>query len=140
MAIQEFTPKNPKKYIGKFPILSRSSWELFFMAKLDLDPRVHRWASESLAIPYISPVDGKKHRYYPDFVVEYKTSKGIVKRVIEIKPLRECLPGTAKKPKSKAYQDMVYLKNQAKWEATKALCDQNEFEFIVLTEKDLFGK
>ena len=136
-AIREFTPKNPDKYVGSFPILSRSSWELFFMKKLDLDPRVVRWASESLAIPYISPMDGK---YYPDFIVEFQTSKGIVKEVIELKPMKECLPGTAKKPKAKAYQDMVYLKNQAKWEAAKVLCEDNGFNFRVLTEKELFGK
>lgn len=139
-AIREFTPKNSNKYVGSFPIVSRSSWELFFMKKLDLDPRVVRWASESLAIPYISPVDGKKHKYYPDFIVEFQTSKGIVKEVIELKPMKECLPGTAKKPKAKAYQDMVYLKNQAKWEAAKVLCEDNGFNFRVLTEKELFGK
>jgi hypothetical protein len=139
-AIREFTPKNLDKYVGTFPILSRSSWELFFMKKLDLDPRVLRWASESLAIPYISPVDGKKHKYDPDFIVEFKTPKGIVKEVIELKPMKECLPGTAKKPKAKAYQDMVYLKNQAKWEAAKVLCEDNGFQFRVLTEKELFGK
>lgn len=139
-AIREFTPKNPNKYVGSFPIVSRSSWELFFMKRLDLDSRVVRWASESLAIPYISPMDGKRHKYYPDFIVEFQTSKGIVKEVIELKPMKECLPGTAKKPKAKAYQDMVYLKNQAKWEAAKVLCEENGFQFRVLTEKELFGK
>ncbi len=139
-SMTKFTPKNPDKYVGSLPIISRSSWELFFMRKLDLDSRVIRWASESLAIPYLSPIDGKKHRYYPDFVVEFQTPNGIVKEVIELKPMAQCLPGTAKKPKARAYQDMVYLKNQAKWEATKALCEDNGFKFRVLTEKELFGK
>jgi len=141
MAIKEFVPKNPEKYVGTLPIISRSSWEIYFMDKLDTNPNVIRWASESLMINYTSPIDGKRHRYYPDFVVEYKNgSGGTTKSVIEIKPLKECLPGTAKKPKSKAYQDMVYLKNQAKWEATKVLCEENGFKFEVLTEKELFGK
>jgi len=140
-ARQVFYPKNPEKYIGTLPIISRSSWELFFMEKMDRNPSVLKWASESLAIPYISPKDNKKHKYYPDFVVEFKTPEGgVAKQVIELKPMQQCLPGTHKDPKKKAYQDMIYLINQAKWEATKVLCEQNDFEFKVYTEQELFGK
>jgi hypothetical protein len=139
--ITEFYPKHPEKYFGTSPILSRSSWELYFMDKLDQHPHVVKWASESLPINYTSPKDGKRHRYFPDFVVEFKHKDGsVLKQVIELKPMKECLPGTHKNPKKRAYQDMVYLVNQAKWEATKALCEQNDFEFKVYTERELFGK
>lgn len=137
----EFVPKHPEKYIGTFPIISRSSWELFFMQKMDTNDNVIRWASESIVIPYLSPKDNKTHKYYPDFIIEIRTSDGsIIKQVIEIKPMNQCLPGTSKKPDVLARQNLVYLINQAKWEATKRMCEQNDFTFVVLTEQDLFGK
>ena len=137
----EFNPKNPDKYVGTLPIISRSSWELYFMQKIDTNPSIIRWASESLVIPYLHPGDHKTHKYYPDFVIEIKTSEGrIIKQVIEIKPMSQCLPGTSKKPDQLAKQNTTYMINMAKWEATKRLCEQNDFTFLVLTEHELFGK
>ena len=63
----KFTPKNPEKYIGTYPISYRSSWELVFMNKCDTHPNIKQWASESIKIPYRNPLT-KKHTYYiPDF-------------------------------------------------------------------------
>ena len=42
------------------------------MVMFDTNPNVIRWASEEMAIPYHSPVDRKRHKYYPDFIVELK--------------------------------------------------------------------
>ena len=33
---------------------------------------VQEWGSEEIVIPYVSPVDGKRHKYYPDFYVKIK--------------------------------------------------------------------
>lgn len=137
----KFSPRNPGKYVGTLPIISRSSWELFFMQKMDTNPNIIRWASESIAIPYLSPKDNRTHKYYPDFIIEIKTTDGsIIKQVIEIKPMSQCLPGTSKKADVLARQNLVYHINQAKWEAAKQMCQQNNFTFLVLTEEDLFGK
>jgi hypothetical protein len=66
-----FLPKNPSKYNGNSKnIIYRSNWELRVMKYFDDHPNVIWWASEELPIPYVSPVDNKTHRYFPDFIVK----------------------------------------------------------------------
>ena len=77
----KFTPKNPQKYKGDPKnIIYRSSWEVKVMKYLDDHPDVIWWGSEELVIPYWSPVDNKKHRYFPDFVAKIKQKNGMIKR------------------------------------------------------------
>jgi len=45
---------------------------------LDKNPDIISWASEEMIVPYISPVDGKWHRYFPDFLVKVRTKDGVV--------------------------------------------------------------
>ena len=79
-----FHPSNPKKYVGNPKrIVYRSLWERKFMVYCDTSKSIAEWGSEELAIPYISPLDKKMHRYYPDFYL--KTIEGN-KFIIEIKP------------------------------------------------------
>ena len=57
------------------------------MLTFDDNPNIIKWASEEIAIPYLSPVDRKRHRYYPDFMVELKNKEGKVETImIEVKP------------------------------------------------------
>ena len=72
MAYQgKFRPRNPSKYLGDpLNIIYRSHWELKLMSYLDRHPHVMKWASEEVIIPYKSPIDGRMHRYFPDFYVE----------------------------------------------------------------------
>jgi hypothetical protein len=88
-----FKPKNPKKYKGDpTNIVYRSRWESFFMSKLDLNDNVITWASEELAIPYRSPLDGRIHRYFPDFYVKSRNPDGSISELlIEIKPFKETI-------------------------------------------------
>ncbi len=52
-----FEPTNKNKYKGsKLPVF-RSSWELKFMRFCDMNENVVSWGSESLKIPYWSPVE-----------------------------------------------------------------------------------
>ena len=52
---------------------------------LDRNENVVEWGSEEFSIPYKSPVDGKNHRYYPDFFVRVKQKDDIIRAmVIEI--------------------------------------------------------
>ena len=48
-AKDEFIPKNPEKYSGKYPIIYRSSWEMTLMNVFDNHPNVLTWQSESLS-------------------------------------------------------------------------------------------
>jgi hypothetical protein len=66
----KFQPRNPQKYLGDpSNIVYRSRWELKFMGWLDNHPGVLQWGSEELIIPYRSPIDGRVHRYFPDFII-----------------------------------------------------------------------
>jgi hypothetical protein len=68
-----FVPHNPSKYNGNpTNIIYRSSWEFRVMRYLDENSSIVQWSSEELAIPYVSPLDGRVHRYFPDFIVKIK--------------------------------------------------------------------
>ena len=132
-----YRPSYPKKYVGDpNRIVYRSLLERRFMLYCDRTEDVVNWASEEISIPYISPIDKKLHRYYPDFIV--KTSKGR-KLIIEIKPYRQTAQPKAPKRKTKSYlrEQLEYIKNNAKWKAAKAFCEDKGFEFKILTEKEL---
>lgn len=137
----KFRPKNYKKYKGDpTKITYRSSWEKQFMEYLDKSPKVIAWASEEIKIPYMSPVDKRLHRYYPDFYVETKNNKGeIEKTLIEIKPLKQTAP--PKKPKliTESYikQFSTWKINEAKWKAAEFFCKDRKWKWKILTEKEL---
>ena len=81
-----YRPKNYKKYAGDpNSIVYRSLLERKFMVYCDTNPDIISWASEEFNIPYVSPVDNRVHRYYPDFLIEVKENNRIKKYVIEIK-------------------------------------------------------
>ena len=140
-----FKPKNPKKYIGDpTQIVYRSRWELVFMQKADSHPEIIRWASEEIAIPYVSPCDNRIHRYYPDFYVEVlRPDKTKARYIIEIKPQKQTVPPEAPKrlsSRSKARfinEGMTYAINKAKWIAAKSWCEEQGMKFLIMTENEL---
>lgn len=135
-----FKPRNPNKYVGDHTnIVYRSSWECRVMHWFDINESVISWASEELVIPYISPVDNKKHRYFPDFVAKMKLSNGSIKTyVIEVKPDKQTRrPTQTKRTKRFLEESVTYAINQEKWRAADIFCQQQGWEFRVVTEKDL---
>lgn len=138
-----FIPKNPQKYVGDpSNIIWRSTWECKLMTWFDTNPDVIRWASEEITIPYISPVDGRPHRYFPDFVVSVKSRTGGTKTlVVEVKPYKQTLPPEPRKRKTKQFLNevMTFGVNDAKWKAAREYCAERKWEFRIITEKDLFG-
>ena len=133
-----YTPENPKKYIGDpSKIVYRSSWERRFMIYCDRNPLILSWASEELAIPYLSPNDHKMHRYYPDFIV--KTQDKI--SMIEIKPNRETKPPRKKKNQRRYINEMkTWGVNEAKWKAAEKYCEMKGWDFKIITEKHILPK
>jgi len=121
-------------------IVYRSMWERKFMKYCDQSANVLRWASEEIAIPYISPLDKKAHRYYVDFLVEIRQPEGIKTWLIEIKPKRQCMEPKKRKRVTTGYITEVrtWIVNNAKWNAAKTVCDQKGWEFKILTEDELF--
>lgn len=142
-----FRPKNPQKYKGDpTKIIYRSSWELRFFSTCDRHPDVIWWQSEEVVVPYVSPIDGRRHRYYPDVITHIKTSNGQTKTImIEIKPKHQTKPpdrskkNTAKGRVSRRYLNEVktYGINEAKWKAAKMFCAQRGWEFQIYTEDTL---
>ena len=137
-----FEPRNPGKYIGNVNnITYRSSWELNFCKFLDNNPNVLKWASEEITIPYIKPTTGRQHRYYPDFYMEYINKRGeVVKELIEIKPEKQTRSSTAKRNKTRLYEDITFAINKAKWIAAEKWCRQRGVHFRILTENQLFKR
>ena len=132
-----YKPTHPEKYVGDpKKIVYRSLLERRFMRYCDLNQDILYWASEELPIRYFNPIDKKFHRYFPDFVV--KTSKQ-KKYMIEVKPSRQIGKPKPPKKKTKSYmrESFEYIKNQAKWQAAKSYCEDNDLEFKIISEKDL---
>jgi hypothetical protein len=132
----KYIPKYPEKYVGDVQNIEfRSKWEIRFMEFCDANMNILKWGSEEIYIPYVKPTTKKVHRYYPDFFIMYKNSKGqIVKEIIEIKPKKE----VALTKKSSLYDKVAIAINMAKWEAAKQFCTAHGMSFPVLTEDSLF--
>jgi hypothetical protein len=137
----QFRPRNPKKYIGDSNnIIYRSTWECKVMSWLDLNDNIISWASEEVIIPYISPVDNRYHRYFPDFLVKVKTREGTTKTMmLEVKPKKQTRPPEPQKRKTKQYINEVVTwgVNQSKWKAAEEYCLDRGWEFKILTEDHL---
>jgi len=136
----KFVPKHPQKYRGNpHQIIYRSSWEQRVMRQLDLHPQVEWWASEELPIKYVSPVDHRVHRYFPDFIVKVKRQDGsTVTYILEVKPLAQTTLRTPKRQTQKFLQEVkTYAVNQAKWQAADEFCKDHGWEFKIITENDL---
>jgi hypothetical protein len=135
-----FTPQNPSKYKGNpNNIIYRSSWELRMMKYLDQNPAVIWWASEELFVPYVSPVDNRVHRYFPDFIARTKKRDGLEQTImIEVKPFKQTQqPQQKRKTKAFLNEMVTYTVNQAKWNAAELFCKEHGWHFQIITEKDL---
>ena len=137
----KYRPSFPKKYKGDpNNIICRSSWERKFCHWCDLNENILEWGSEEFFIPYLSPVDNRVHRYYPDFIIKVKENTGKIKTyVIEVKPAKQTIPPKKKSrvTKSFLYEAQTYAVNQAKWKAAEEWCADRLLEFKVITEKEL---
>lgn len=137
----KYIPSYPKKYKGNpNNIICRSSWERKFCRWCDLNENILEWGSEEFWIPYLSPVDNKVHRYFPDFIIKVRESSGDIKTyVIEVKPKKQTMPPKQKSrvTQSYLYEAKTYAVNQAKWKAAKEFCADRLIEFKIITEDEL---
>lgn len=141
-----FEPQYPQKYVGKFPIYYRSGWEYKFMIYCDKNQNIVQWSSESIQIPYMSPIDQKQHIYNVDFWVVMKTGDTYKKYLVEVKPSKSLIPPTPIKDRKQTqkrvsnyiYEAKQYALNTAKFKYADMYAKQTGCQFIVLTEKELF--
>jgi len=137
----KYKPSFPKKYKGDpNNIICRSSWERRFCNWCDLNENIVAWGSEEFCIPYRSPVDGRVHRYFPDFIIKVKEQSGDIKTyVIEVKPKKQTREPKKPSRTTKRYINEVktYAVNQAKWKAADEWCKDRMIEFKIITEDHL---
>ena len=137
----KYYPSFPRKYKGDpTNIIYRSLWERKFMVYCDKNQNILEWASEEIAIPYRSPIDNRVHRYFPDFYIKVQENTGKIKRyLIEVKPLKQTVKPKKPKRQTKGYirEAFEYAKNQAKWKEAREWCADRQWEFKVVTEKEL---
>jgi hypothetical protein len=137
----KYQPKFPTKYKGDIRnVVYRSSWELRLMNWLDQNPNVINWSSEEIIVPYKHPITGRWHRYYPDFMATMKDKNGQHKTyMLEVKPRKQVDPPVKKTKITKRYLQEVqtFAINSYKWKYAKEYCKDRNWEFIVITEKEL---
>lgn len=123
-------PNSCKKLMDRSqPVIYRSSYEKKFVVWLENSPKVLKWGSECLHIPYIY-VDGSTHKYYPDYYVELVDG---TKMLVEIKPSSQ----TVAPKNDNAWQRREWTKNVCKWKAAQQFCEARNIQFQILTEKTI---
>ena len=135
-----FIPQYPEKYVGNKKPTYRSGMEQKFMRWCDSNPNVLRWTSETVVVPYRSPVDHKMHRYFIDNAVSIKEGDKTAYYLVEIKPACQTTKPTKhgnKKESTILYEQATWLVNESKWEAAKKFADERGWKFIIITENEL---
>ena len=108
----------------------------------DTNESVLLWGSETIVVPYRSPVDGKMHKYYVDFIVETLNKKGFKEtQLIEIKPKKQTLEPKKKSRVTRRFinEAKTYAINQAKWKCASEYAENRGWKFKILTEEVLFS-
>ena len=113
------------------------------MKTFDVNSNVVSWASEEVCIPYISPIDNKTHKYFPDFLIELKSKNGQIETLlIEVKPSKQTTepqkPKSGKITRRFVTESKSYAINTAKWKAAEKACEKMGWKFKILTEKEIF--
>lgn len=122
-------------------IIYRSGLELKFIRWCESSDMVIKWASEPICIEYISRIDKKTHRYYPDFIIEViknNRNNQTIKTtyIVEIKPYVQTI---CPKKHASIWEKQQWIKNQDKWKYAAAFAEkQKNTKFIIVTEK-FFG-
>jgi 23S rRNA-/tRNA-specific pseudouridylate synthase len=128
--------ENKKKYAGDpNNVIYRSLWERDVFKWLDRNPKVKKWSSEEIVIPYYYDIDKKYHRYFPDIKIVFEDRTILV----EIKPAKETAPPKKAGKNQRQYlnEAVTYVKNMNKWEAAQSFCKDRKWEFQIWTEETL---
>lgn len=134
---RKFTPLFPEKYTGDpTNIIMRSSWETMFANWCDKNPSIVKWSSEETIIPYRCPTDNLIHRYFVDFKITIKDGKTYL---VEVKPKAQTIPPVYPGKRTKRYltESVMFIKNQAKWDAARNYCADRGWQFKIITEQEL---
>ena len=133
----KYKVKNPSKYEGDSSnVVYRSMWEAHCFKWADTNPKILKWSSEEVVIPYRWDIDKKLHRYFMDMklVTQDKTILVEIKPAIQTKP-----PAKPANRRTKRYinESMTYVKNRNKWDAANEYAADRGWEFQIWTEDTL---
>jgi len=135
---QGYFPINEcQKYIGKGPIIYRSSWERKFCMYCESNPQILQWSSEPVKIKYINSLDGREHSYFPDYYMKLDNGD---EYLIEVKPSAQLQKPTPPKRKTKKavanykYAYEMYVTNMCKIQFAEHWCHKRGWKFLVVTE------
>lgn len=129
--------KKPEKYIGNADeVIYRSLWERAAFIWLENNDSVLHWSSEEIVVMYLSEVDQRIHRYFPDLFIHFKDD---TKKLIEIKPRSQTEKPTKKNKSQNKYisESLTYVKNRSKWKAAEEYCEKNGLVFEIWDEYKL---
>lgn len=137
--------QNQDKYVGtKDYCIYRSSWEQYVFKYLDMHPSVIEWGSETVVIPYYDPTRERKRRYMVDIYMKVKGKDGDIHYYLaEIKPASQVSPPVKTSRKRQDVfesEQQTYITNQLKWEAAKKFCQERGWNWMILTEYEIFKK
>ena len=137
-----YYPVNPKKYIGNLKkLIYKSKLELLYFRFLDRNKNILEWSYETITVPYISELDGRRHKYIIDIYCKLITKdKKIKRKLIEIKPLIQTkipIKGPKEKESSFVYRLKEFTRNKSKWEFAEKFAKKNGMDFHKLTERDI---
>lgn len=139
-----YTPVNPEKYLGKDRIVCRSSYETDICRFFDRNPKILSWVSEPLFIEYFDTSSGKKRKYFPDFLVKIKNEDNTsTVFLVEIKPYGQTQAPKFNKRKTKVRfinEQKTFQTNMSKWKAAQNFCYKKGWKFLIITEKELYGR
>lgn len=147
-----YTLINESKYISNpNQIIFRSSLERKFCDFVDKSPKVLKWGSEVVSIPYKS-YDNKMHTYHMDFYIEVENKQnpnGMDRILVEVKPHVESMNIINNTPPKKPikstptslrnweYSLKEFVKNKFKWQAAQEYARIKNMKFVVITEKTI---
>lgn len=120
----------------------KSSLEAKSFMYCDKNDKIVKWSVEPFPIMYKKPTTGKMHRYFIDLFIEFESG---AKFLVEVKSSSETKePSKPKKMDSNSIRRykramITWAINSAKWTAAQKFCEENDFKFIFLTEKQLNG-
>lgn len=126
-----------KKYVGKGPIIYRSSLEKKFCLYCERNPTIISWSSESFVIRYFSPFDNKYHNYFPDYLLTLSTGEIFI---VEIKPKSQLIkPNPPKKKTPKALKNYkwafeTWTINMCKKLAAESYAAERGWKYMLVTE------
>jgi hypothetical protein len=108
--------------------------------KMDRDPKIIKWGSESTVVKYRDASRKNTiHRYFIDLSLTIKKEDGRLQTYwVEIKPHAQCSPPVKGRKHQKTFlkESEAWLRNTSKWKAATEAAKRRGIKFAIWTEKN----